>query len=484
MLDKKLSRRTLLQMVGMGTAAVALAACQPKVVEVEKVVKETVEVEKVVEKEVEKVVKETVVVTEEKVVKEVADQVEVRFLEDPSPEVLKAAMPLVDAFQDQTGIRLRYEPLPGGTEKLLAALAAGTAPDVFGNWGNGMRNLIEKGQCLNLDSLVSRDFAEDEMGDFVQSQIDAATFDGSLFALPQYCGIWAGFYNKRIFDETGLPYPDKNDWTYDRYLDYCIKTTKRDANGRPLQLGVDEWFGFEFTIATNIWTWGGEVHDPADNRICKLGEEKAMAAMQWLADFRWKWKVAGTDSENAAINNAGGGNGLFGSDLVAMKTEGSWGTKGFIEAAADRFDWGVMPHHSGPDGGRTTFSTTDTWMVNAKTPAPDAAWEWLKYITGPDWQRMRIAANGLQPCRRSLAQEWVDWATAYAKEKNPNADQDFGIFVEGFDYCRPMVWFSNHTDAMEILRPAIDQVYKVGDVQVADVIPDACAKVTELLTKA
>jgi len=464
MQEKRISRRALLRLFGLGTAAAAVAACQPQVV------KETVIVEKEVEKEI--------------TVKETAEPMVVRFLYDPSPEQLKAALPLLDAFQDETFIRVKMEPLPGGTEKLLASLAAGTAPDLFGNWGPGMRNLIERGQCLNLDPLVQRDFDSTELDDFVQSQIDAATYNGSLYALPQYCGIWAGFYNKRILDEAGLAYPDKDTWSYDQYLDYAIKTTKRDEDGRPLQLGVDEWFGFEFTISTNIWRWGGEVHDPADNRICRLSDEKSMEAMQWLADFRWKWRVAGTPSENQAINNAGGGNGLFGSNLVAMKPEGSWGTKGFIEAAANRFDWGVMPHHRGPGGDRVTFSTTDVWMINAKTRVPDAAWEWLKYMVGPDWQRMRIEMNGLQPCRRSLAQDWVDWATDYARSVNPDADQDFSIFVEGFNYCRPMVWFARHTDAMEILRPVIDQIFTVGEAQVRDVIPEACAKVTELLTNA
>jgi len=71
MMEKRISRRVLLQM-SMGLAgAAALAACAPKVV------KETVvvEVEKVVTKEVEKIVKETVMVAGtpkvvEKVVKE------------------------------------------------------------------------------------------------------------------------------------------------------------------------------------------------------------------------------------------------------------------------------------------------------------------------------------------------------------------------------------------------------------------------------
>ncbi len=60
MSNEKLSRRTFLQAAAMASAGAALIACQPQTVVVEKVVKETVEVEK------EKVVKETVVVEKEK----------------------------------------------------------------------------------------------------------------------------------------------------------------------------------------------------------------------------------------------------------------------------------------------------------------------------------------------------------------------------------------------------------------------------------
>jgi len=56
MSDKKLKRRDFLRGLALAAGGTALAACAPKVV------KETVVVEKVVEKPVEKVVKETVIV--------------------------------------------------------------------------------------------------------------------------------------------------------------------------------------------------------------------------------------------------------------------------------------------------------------------------------------------------------------------------------------------------------------------------------------
>jgi len=78
MAKKRMARRDFLTLAGLATAGTALAACQPKIVEVtkvvEKVVKETVMVAGTPQV-VEKVVKETVVVKEE-VEKEVTKVVE------------------------------------------------------------------------------------------------------------------------------------------------------------------------------------------------------------------------------------------------------------------------------------------------------------------------------------------------------------------------------------------------------------------------
>ena len=473
MSEHKISRRQLLKGLGLAAAGTALAACQPKVVE--KVVKETVEVEKVVEKEVEKQVEVTRMVE--------ADKAEVRFANDPSPEELQLMVPLMDAFQDDTGIRIKLEPTPGGTDQLIAGFAAGTAPDVYGNWGPGMRKLIEMGTCLNLEPFIEVDWTQETLDDFVESQIISGTFEGKRWAVPQYCGIWAGMFNKDLFDEAGLDYPDRETWSYDQYLAAAQKLTKRDSAGIPSQMGTDEWFGFEFTISTNIWTFDGECHDPDDNRICLLHEDNAMDAVQWLADFRWKHQVAATSAESAALKTAHEGFGLFPSGIVGMKPEGSWGVKGYFGGVADRFDWGIMPHHRGPGGNRVTFSTTDMYMANAKTEIPDAAWQWLDYLSGVDYQRMRIQI-GRQPCRKSIAQEWVDWATVKAKEINPDADQDFQIFIDGFEYCKPMVYYANHTDAKEIIGPAMDQIFATGEAQAREILPEVSEKVTALLTGA
>lgn len=411
---------------------------------------------------------------------------EVRFMHPLDPVMVDPAQQLFDKFYAEHKIHIKHEPLPGEdfSQKVVAAMAAGTAPDVIWGWGPHMRLFIEKDGTMNLDPFIEKDFTPEIIDDFVASQWNMLQWNNEQHGLPQYCGIWAWYYNKRIFDEAGVDYPS-TETDADTFLDAAMKLTKRDADGKPEQLGVDIFYALEFTISTHIWSWGGEVHDPENNRMCRLDEPIAMEAMKWLADLRWTHQVTSTPAEFDAMRTIGWG--LFATDKVATKCDGSWALQVWLESVGDKFDWGVFPQYKGPgDGGKhETFHTTDTWVVYKNTQVPDAAWEWLKFATDADWQRMQMQTRLIQPARKSLGPEWAGIVKEKLVAVNPNLeDVDLQIFIDGFDYARPMVQFAEHTAAMEILTPVFDQIYQTGDGTVEELIPGAVQKVNELLNKA
>ena len=115
--EKRISRRKLLRFFGVGTAAAALAACQPKVVE--KVVKETV----VVEQKVTEV--QTVVAT----AAPQARTVKV-WWEDWGQVYNDLMKPIGNAYQEEhPNVTVEWSFLPQWREKFLTALAAGDVPD-------------------------------------------------------------------------------------------------------------------------------------------------------------------------------------------------------------------------------------------------------------------------------------------------------------------------------------------------------------------
>jgi len=478
-MSDRVSRRNFLRKASVAASASLLAACQPKVVEVTKVVEKEVVVAGTPQ-----IVKETVVVEVEKEVTKVVEKPEVRFQYTYPTGLIggtNAALAMYQKFEDETGIHIRHEEAPADAiNKIIAGFAAGTAPDVFATWGPDMRNLIEKGVCLNLDSFIERDWGKEELADFVESQLIATQKDGHQFGVPRYCGIWATYYNVDLFEQANIPLPDKETWDYQKFLDASVAITKRDADGAPIQLGYDANWALEFTISTAIWSWGGEIHDPEDNRICRLSDPKSMEAMQFMADLRWKHGGAATPSDVSALQTAEFA--LFSTGKVGINPNGSWRIKTYVPEVKQRFLWRVVPHWKGPTGQRVTFSTTDSFLGNGRTKVPEETWQVLKWLSGPEYQRWMMTAATDQPARKSLAGEFVKLARERAMEANPaHEDTDFEVFVEGFDYCRPMIYFYNHSQAMEILQPVMDQIFVTGTGSVEELIPEACEKVTNLL---
>ncbi|MFN8490797.1 MAG: sugar ABC transporter substrate-binding protein [Caldilineaceae bacterium] len=409
---------------------------------------------------------------------------EVRFMHPLDPVMVDPANKLFAKFEAEHHIKIKYEPLPGEdfSQKVVAAMAAGTAPDVIWGWGPHMRLFIEKEGTLNLDPFIEKDFTKDVINDFVESQWKMLQWKNQQHGLPQYCGIWGWYYNKRIFDAAGVPYPTK-DMDATTMLEAAQKLTKRAADGKPEQLGIDIFYALEFTVSTHIWSWGGEVHDPNNNRICKLDDPVAMEAMQWLADLRWKHKVTSTPAEFDAMKTIGWG--LFATDKVATKCDGSWALNVWLETVGNKFDWDVFPQYKGPGKGKAqTFHTTDTWVVYNKTKNPDAAWAWLKFATDKEWQRMQMETRLIQPARKSLGPEWADIVRKKLVAVNPKLEKvDLQVFIDGFTNARPMVQFAEHTKAMEILNPVFQQIYETGKGTVQDLIPEATKKVNDLLAK-
>ena len=73
-------------------------------------------------------------------------------------------------------------------------------------------------------------------------------------------------------------------------------------------------------------------------------------------------------------------------------------------------------------------------------------------------------------------------AREFCMEYNEAAakDLELDIFIEAYDYARPMMWFENHTDVMEHLNPVLEQIFQLGKATPAEVIPEVCQKITDM----
>ena len=139
--------------------------------------------------------------------------------------------------RDHPNIEVKFEHIFGRhyLRKVLTEVAGGNAPDIFGV-DSTMTVFMRKGALLSLETFLKED-KEISISDYYPQVVEPLRYKGGLYALPNEFSTVVLFYNKALFDEVGLSYPDET-WDWDTFLWAAKGLTKRDESGRATQFGV------------------------------------------------------------------------------------------------------------------------------------------------------------------------------------------------------------------------------------------------------
>jgi multiple sugar transport system substrate-binding protein len=377
---------------------------------------------------------------------------------------------LAEFHAEHPDIQVFYTPDPENLEEqMLVALQNGTAADVLQGCCAFFPIWAQEGYMLDL-----RPYAEADLDQATLDEWDGAQYrpfftrEGLQFGLPKYHGALALYFNKDLFDEYGVDYPNA-DWDHDDYLE-AMKALTRDRDndgetdlwGSMLDVSWDR-------IQMHVNGWGGHFVDPDDPTRCLMGEQAAMDAMEWIRARMWDDKVMATflDVQNMETRQA------FIAQHIAMVEDGSWALKDILSNAPFRV--GIAPFPAGP-ARRVTLATTDGFGIYAGTKHPDAAWELLKFLISPQYGLAMARAHFLQPARVSLVDDWV----GYIREEFPEqaADVDIAAFADGHikGYSVTAEIFANQADAKRIADAAWAQVFTLGQGSL-DLMEEACREI-------
>ena len=375
------------------------------------------------------------------------------------PPMVEEMLPL---FHNQhPGVRVFFTPDPENyIQDMSADLEAGYAPDVFQGCCTHFPAWAQQGYLLDLEPLVQRDLDPQIIEDWDRAQVEALiTEDGLRFGLPKYHGTLALYFNKDIFDQYSVDYPDES-WDYDDYLMAMKLLRKQDATsdevvhwGSALDISWDR-------IQVHINAWGGHIVDPQDATKSRLAEQQALAAMEWIRARIWDDHVMPSPLDLKGLNITD----AFLAGKLAMVEDGSWSLKSILSNAGFRL--GVAPLPSGP-ARRATIATTDGFGIFADTGQPEAAWELMKFLISKDYGLAMAGANLLQPSRSSLVDDWIK----IARDEFPSQTKDLNLaaFADGAreGYSVTAEIFANMPAVKRMIEDAWDQIFVLGDEPVA-----------------
>lgn len=305
-------------------------------------------------------------------------------------EIIKEATALFKEKHPNIEVELIYVPDWGAyNNKIATAIASNTAPDVVALDVTMTGNFLRKNALLDLSDYINNDpeFQKIKEDIFPATLWHPITAGDKIYGIPAWQNPDVMYYNKNHFDEAGIPYPDAS-WDYDRFVKEAMKLTKKE-NGKIVQFGT--WgLGWYWNY---LWAYGADILNE-DGTECIITKPEAKAAIQFLIDLSNKHRIAPAKGEAADQTDYQ----AFMTGKVSTFVSGHYMVPMLKDVKEFEWDIAVPPHGKN----RVYYNNVIYWQVLAATKAPDAAWEYVKFLASPEVQRLIVERENDVPILRSM----------------------------------------------------------------------------------
>jgi multiple sugar transport system substrate-binding protein len=218
-------------------------------------------------------------------------------------------------------------------------------------------------------------------------------FDGAnLYALPENFQTMALYYNKDLFDQEGIAYPDET-WTWEKLREVAIQMTKSDG-GNTSQWGMSlgamgVWWGAQ----TLAWSMGSAFVDKeVEPTKFQMNNPTNVQALKFLQDLIWTDKVAPNNEQASAVAQDSN---IFLSGKIAMVPDGSWLISAFQQAG---FKWDMVAMPKWGDRRVPPF-WFGGWVIPKDSAAPDGSFAFARW-SATDYQKTMAAEHDWIPLRK------------------------------------------------------------------------------------
>jgi ABC-type glycerol-3-phosphate transport system substrate-binding protein len=166
--------------------------------------------------------------------------------------------------------------------------------DVYWLTGPFPEVLREEGRTLGLGALMEQDLSY-APSDFYPGLLEALSFGGETWAAPAGIDVALVFYNRELFDEYDVPYPEVG-WTWDDFLEKALALRDPDAT----VLGdASDIFGYGPSFPTSafqfVYQHGGRIVDDLYAPMrATFDDPLTVDALEWYADLFHTYGVAPT----------------------------------------------------------------------------------------------------------------------------------------------------------------------------------------------
>lgn len=276
----------------------------------------------------------------------------------------------------------------------------------------GYATLVQKNAIISLDDYIAADGVD--LAQYAGAT-DQVTVDGSLYELPFRNDFWVLYYNKDVFDAAGVDYPT-NDMTWEEY----------DALAREV---TDTTFGSQ-VYGAHYHTWRSTIglmavldgeHTILDGEYSYMKPYYEMVLAQEDDGVCRTYSDLTTEGLHYAA--------AFSNGDIAMMNNGSWFIATMISnLASGEYDsslcgnWGFVkyPHAEGVEPG-STLGTITGLAVTSATDVPDAAWDFVKWVSGTEGAEVMAATGNFPAIMTDEVMDTITGLEGFPSDENSKA---------------------------------------------------------------
>jgi multiple sugar transport system substrate-binding protein len=275
------------------------------------------------------------------------------------------------AFTQSSGITMRRQEAPNAdyAQKLASLIMSKKVPDFFWCSTAEEKTLASQHLLYDWSSYAAKNQGLD-MSRFSPGSLDAWKAGGKLYGIPTLANTYGFFYNKKLFDKSGVAVP-ANGWTYDEMFADAAELTGKNGAKQGL---VTQW-----TLLTSphglaqysVSAGGAPLTETASGvKSITISPQAIQAAHRYAAAIK-------AGQITPAEVDEGNSSSAFANGSVPLMFGGQWLAQTFVGQKLG-FDWGfvTMP--------KVNADVQPIESNGVCSPAtlknPDQAWKAIAYL--------------------------------------------------------------------------------------------------------
>lgn len=355
-------------------------------------------------------------------------------------------------------VELELTPFDQYFTKLDAAATGDSLPDVF--WMNGP----------NIDKYAENDMIEPINDNIEEDDIDLDNYPDGLkeiyqhenetYALPKdydTIGLW---YNKELFDEADVDYPDES-WEWEDMVDAAKEITDESEDVYGFAASIkDSQATFLNTILEND---GYILSD--DKTEAGFDDPNTIEGLQKYYDLIDKHEVSPTHAQMETTK----ADEMFESGRVAMIFQGSYMIPEFKknDYTQENADVAVLPKMKKRSGVIHGLGN----VVAKNSDKKEAAWDFVKYLSSEEAADIQ-AEHGIIPAYEGAEEDWLDQAPEF----------NLQAFLDMAEESEPLPVSVETQEWTEVMENTLAEGWS-GESSIEDTSKSIDEKIEEILEK-